>query len=515
MKTSETQDLRERLSRALARNMEELIEATVVAVRAKIVEYEERPAAELAASVRLCYHAYLDFLTTGSFASLTDYISQMAQRRSDEQVRISAVQGVFLTFREVVMPVLRTEFAGDYEQIIAAFNSILEAESQALRVFADIYQDAFTARLRQANASLAEKNRDLETLSNSLDRKVNDTTLALQQSRDFMEEILESLVSGIIVVDCGLSIRMFNRSMERLSDLCREDVLGCQVDHIFASRIGIPLSFFQRQMEEKGVVEGVKLRIEKDDGRAVYRHLRVEAWRERGGNLQGYIIIVDDITEQECLQHSLSCYVSPAVAEGVVVSGEPLRLTGQRMEVVVLFADLRGFSSSVLELEPESVVELLNSYFGVMVDVILRFSGTLDKFVGDGVMALFGAPAPLSGAAEKAVECAVEMQEEIGRLNRQRHRDGEPHLHLGIGVSCGEAIVGNIGSPVRMDFTAIGETVNLAARLQEFSRGGEILIGKEVYLRVRDHFQIRALAPGVIKGIGGRVPVYVVEGYKF
>ncbi|MEA3348138.1 MAG: adenylate/guanylate cyclase domain-containing protein [Pseudomonadota bacterium] len=515
MKISDTQDLQERLVRVLDRNMDGLIEATVVAVRAKIDEYRARPAAELAASVRLCYHAYLDFLTTDSFVSLTDYITQMAQRRSDEQVRISAIQGVFLTFREVVMPVLKAEFEGDYEQLIVAFNSILQAESQALRVFADIYQDAFTARLRQANVSLAEKNRDLETLSNSLDRKVNDTTLALQQSRDFMEEILESLVSGIIVVDCDLNIKMFNRSMERLADLRRETVLGCRVDQVFASRIEIPFSFFQRQMEEKGVVEGVKLRIEKDDGRALYRHVRVEAWREHGGNLRGYIIIVDDITEQECLQHSLSCYVSPAVAEGVMVSGEPLRLTGQRMEVVVLFADLRGFSTSAQGLEPEYVVELLNSYLGVMVDVILRFFGTLDKFVGDGVMALFGAPAPMEDAAVKAVECAVEMQEEIGRLNRQRHRDGEPHLHLGIGVSCGEAIVGNIGSPVRMDFTAIGETVNLAARLQEISRGGEILVGEEVHRQVRDHFQIRALAPGVVKGIGSRVAVYVVEGYKF
>ncbi|MBN2808261.1 MAG: PAS domain S-box protein [Deltaproteobacteria bacterium] len=515
MQVSEQHELRERLSRALSRNMEDLIAATVVAVRDKIKAYQERPASELAASVRLCYFAYLDFLTSGSFTSLTDYIGQMAQRRSDEQVRISAIQGVFLTFREVVMPVLRAEFAGDYEQIIAAFNSILQAESQALRVFADIYQDAFTARLRQVNASLAEKNHDLEILSRRLDLKVNETTLALQQSRDFMEEILESLVSGIIVVDCDLTIRMFSRSMERLSDLRREDVLGCRVNQVFASRIEIPFSFFQRQMEESGVVEGVKLRIEKADGRAAYRHVRVEAWRERSGSLQGYIIIVDDITEQECLQHSLSCYVSPAVAEGVVVRGEPLKLTGQRMEVVVLFADLRGFSTSASNLEPEQVVDLLNSYLGVMVDVILRFSGTLDKFIGDGVMALFGAPAPLDDAAEKAVGCAVEMQEEIGRLNRQRHRAGEPHLHLGIGISCGEAIVGNIGSPVRMDFTAIGETVNLAARLQETSRGGEILVDEKVYQGVRDHFQIRALAPGVVKGIGGRVSIYVVEGYKF
>jgi len=351
-------------------------------------------------------------------------------------------------------------------------------------------------------------------LSACLDRKVNVTTLELQQSRDFLVEILESLVSGIIVVGTDLMIKMFNRSMERLSDLRREEVLGCRVDQVFASRIEIPFSFFQRQMEEKGLVEGVKLRIEKEGGRPVYRHVRVEAWREREGSLQGYIIIVDDITEQECLQHSLSCYLSPAVAEGLAQSGEPLCLTGQRMEVVVLFADLRGFSSMAQGLEPESVVELLNSYLGVMVDVILKYSGTLDKFVGDGVMALFGAPAPLVAAAEKAVECAVEMQEEIGRLNRRRQHSGEAHLHLGVGISCGAAVVGNIGSPVRMDFTAIGETVNLAARLQEYSRGGEIMVSEKVYQKVRDFIQIRALAPGVVKGIG-LIPVYVVEGYKF
>jgi len=124
--------LRERLTRLRLRNMEALIEATVVDVRSRFAAYKERPASELEASVRLCYHAYMDFLQTGSFVSLTDYIGEMARRRSDEQVRISAIQAVFLTFREVVMPVLQAEFKDEHEHLLQAFGSVLRAESQAL-----------------------------------------------------------------------------------------------------------------------------------------------------------------------------------------------------------------------------------------------------------------------------------------------------------------------------------------------------------------------------------------------
>jgi class 3 adenylate cyclase len=146
--------------------------------------------------------------------------------------------------------------------------------------------------------------------------------------------------------------------------------------------------------------------------------------------------------------------------------------------------------------------------------VVSRHQGTLDKFIGDGIMALFGAPLAIEDDAGKAVLCAVEMQEEIGRFTRQCRREGKPHLYLGIGINRGDVVVGNIGAPERMDYTAIGTTVNLAARLQGLARGGEILISDAVYQPVRDQFQIRALPPGVVKGAREHVPIYVVEGHR-
>ena len=157
----------------------------------------------------------------------------------------------------------------------------------------------------------------------------------------------------------------------------------------------------------------------------------------------------------------------------------------------------------------------MNAYFGIMVEVVSRYEGTLDKFIGDCVMALFGAPISIKDDALKAVQCAIDMQDEVNRYGRRQKMQGNPYLYLGIGINRGEVLVGNIGSPRRMDYTAIGETVNLAARFQEYARGGEIIIIDSVYQRVKEKFQVKALAPGVIKGASSRIPLYVVDGYGF
>ena len=156
------------------------------------------------------------------------------------------------------------------------------------------------------------------------------------------------------------------------------------------------------------------------------------------------------------------------MCEEILKNPALLQLGGQRQPVTVLFADIKGFTAMSETMAPEEVVEVLNIYFTEMVDLVFKHQGTLDKYVGDALMAVFGVPVPLPHAATRAVECAAAMQRRLAQMQAQGLT---PIRGIRIGINTGEAIVGNIGSDKRMDFTVIGDAVNVAARLQEAGQG--------------------------------------------
>ncbi len=152
------------------------------------------------------------------------------------------------------------------------------------------------------------------------------------------------------------------------------------------------------------------------------------------------------------------------------------RLGGVNQTITVLFADIRGFTSISEKENPEKVVSLLNKFFSAMTDIIFANGGTLDKYIGDGLMALFGAPTATEEDALNSVKAAVTMQKKIRELNPELRAEGLPEISMGIGLHTGEATIGYIGSDKRSEYTAIGDTVNLAARLQSNASGGQILM---------------------------------------
>jgi adenylate cyclase len=170
------------------------------------------------------------------------------------------------------------------------------------------------------------------------------------------------------------------------------------------------------------------------------------------------------------LQDLFGRYVPPQVIDELLKKPDAVPLGGRRQEVTVLFSDIRGFTSYSEGLPPEEVVKRLNEYFAVMCEVIFRHGGTLDKYLGDGIMALFGAPLPAADHARRALLAAVEMLERLGELNRAWEKRGEGTFQIGIGINSGPAVVGNIGSPRRLEYTAIGEAVNLASRLEGLNK---------------------------------------------
>jgi adenylate cyclase len=195
------------------------------------------------------------------------------------------------------------------------------------------------------------------------------------------------------------------------------------------------------------------------------------------------------------------------MCEEILKNPALLQLGGKRQEVTVLFADIKGFTAMSARMKPEKVVEVLNRFFTEMVDLVFQHQGTLDKYVGDALMAVFGVPVPLPDAATRAVKCALAMQRHLARMREQKRT---PIQGIRIGINTGETIVGNIGSDKRMDFTVIGDAVNVAARLQELAKEleADTLVSGATYRQVEGQFSFQALEPVVLRGRQEPTPFY-------
>jgi adenylate cyclase len=206
-------------------------------------------------------------------------------------------------------------------------------------------------------------------------------------------------------------------------------------------------------------------------------------------------------------------YVSKDVYAHLMANPETAQLGGTRRDMTVLFSDIRGFTSVTERGDPEALVAQLNEYFTSMVDIVFRHQGTLDKFVGDMVMALFSAPVDDRDHADHAVQAAIEMVATLAQLNRQWTAAGNAALDIGIGINSGDMIAGNIGSSAVMSYTVIGDNVNLGARLESLNKdyGTRIIISDATRARLTAHHPIRPLGDVVVKGKSRPVAIFEVE----
>ncbi len=210
---------------------------------------------------------------------------------------------------------------------------------------------------------------------------------------------------------------------------------------------------------------------------------------------------------EEKIKNNLERYLSPQVAQAVISSTGAVSLTTSKRKIAMLFSDIRNFTTKCEELEPEQLVAYLNEYFTQMVDVIFNHNGTVNKFVGDMIVAMFGAPSEINDREYWAIAAAIVMQQRIKNLPIAWIRD---NFITGIGISSGEVIVGNIGSPQHMDYTAIGDEMNIAARLQGMAKGGQILVTRSVYEATQACFQFREFGTLPVKGKKNLVEVFEV-----
>lgn len=227
----------------------------------------------------------------------------------------------------------------------------------------------------------------------------------------------------------------------------------------------------------------------------------------------GVVVVVDDITREKRMKATLGRYMSPALAEQVL-QDEKSRLGGVRQRVTVLFSDIRGYTTFTESMDASEVVEMLNQYFGYMVDAVDLEQGVLDKFIGDAIMALYGVPFPREDDTVRACRTALRMKEQLLLFNAQRALTGSPAIQIGIGLNTGMVVSGNIGSEKRVDYTCIGDSVNLASRLEGATKiyGVTILLSEYTYEEVKDRFVIRELDRIRVKGKQNAVGLYELLG---
>ena len=205
-------------------------------------------------------------------------------------------------------------------------------------------------------------------------------------------------------------------------------------------------------------------------------------------------------------------YLSDDIVESILDTPEGLELGGEKRKVTIMMTDLRGFTSIGERLPPEDVLAIINIYLKSMTDIILKYEGTIDEFIGDAILVIFGAPVFQEDDARRAIACAVEMQQSMETVNKKNIELGYPEVCMGIGINTGEVVVGNIGSEKRSKYGVIGSNVNLTSRIESYTVGGQILVSEstlndcEGLLRIDDQFQVMP------KGVKEPITIYEIGG---
>ncbi|HEX7944252.1 MAG TPA: adenylate/guanylate cyclase domain-containing protein [Phenylobacterium sp.] len=334
-------------------------------------------------------------------------------------------------------------------------------------------------------------------------------------TKNYNDSILKSTSNGIVTLDAEGKIVTANDAAQTLLGMSREQLIDRTAAEAFAgANAWVAESLAKTQATgETGLA--IDAELAQGGGATATVNLTamplIDATEQRIGSM----LVLEDITEEKRVRSTMSRYMSKEVADQLLSAGD-LELGGKEQKVTVMFSDIRRFTSISEALGPRDTVSLLNEYFTEMVDVIFQHGGILDKYMGDGIMALFGAPLVGEHDSDNAIAAADSMMRQLAQLNLRRAAAGQEELAIGIGFSTGPTVVGNIGSVRRLDYTVIGDTVNLASRLEGATKqyGAKVVLSEMTVRDLKRPAILRELDLMRVKGKDHPVAVYESLGYR-
>jgi len=348
-----------------------------------------------------------------------------------------------------------------------------------------------------------ENARLFESVRRSLDEVI--------ELKNLMEDVFTSIASGVITADINGTITLCNQAAEAILATPKESILGTSLHELLE-----PLSpdLMQKVIEVEQTDQhyiGLEVEPVLEDRGQINLSLNITPLKTADKMIRGVAIVVDDLTEKRRLEAQRRLFermVSPAVIDQL--DPDSLHLGGSRTEITTLFADIRGFTAFSETTDPETLVRVLNGFLAAAAEAILSEEGTIDKFLGDAVMAWFNAPIPQPDHTLRAVRAALAMQQAVHNLHQ-----GLPEefcLSFGVGIHYGEALLGLVGTQRRLEYTAIGDSVNTARRLQENAAEGQILISQQAAERVSNLVELVEVDPIHAEGKEQPIVVYDVVG---
>ena len=371
-------------------------------------------------------------------------------------------------------------------------------------IFSDTEKDLLGAFSNQAAVAI-----DNARLFSSLKQTLAEVT----QLKNLMDNVFASITSGVITTDVQDKITLANRAAESILGNKSDEIVGHDLSEVLAGfSEAIQPHMTEVRTKEQPIIDLELSHSLPKRGNVDWR-FNLSPLKDDRQSTQGIAIVLDDLTERKKLEAQRRLFermVSPAVI--AQLDPNSLQLGGKRLDVTAIFADIRGFTSFSEKQSPEKLVSVLNRYLAAMAEAILTHEGTIDKFMGDAVMAWFNAPIPQKDHTLRAVKAALKIRESVEALYKELPE--EAHLSFGVGINYGDAVLGLIGTEKRLEYTAIGDTVNTAKRIQENSAKNQIVISRSAYARVEKKVEVKPIPPMPAKGKTVPIDVYEVVGLK-